>query len=155
MDERQQAAPLAEERPASDGRVHDLSAIVPSVAQQAADPAATIATPQMESALRGSMPSLAQTPADPSLSGSISLAGSFSSMGATGAAAPIGDELLENAAADDLYVEDIDDTAYREQVTETGAMAGPGYVEMPKSRFGRLFGRKRRKEQVQESQRGR
>ncbi len=151
MDERQQAAPLAEERPASDGRVHDLSAIVPSVAQQAADPAATIATPQMESALRGSMPSLAQTPADPSLSGSISLAGSFSSMGATGAAAPIGDELLENAAADDLYVEDIDDTAYREQVTETGAMAGPGYVEMPKSRFGRLFGRKRRKEQVQES----
>ena len=29
--------------------------------------------------------------------------------------------------------------------------AGPGYVEMPKSRFGRLFGRKRRKEQVQES----
>lgn len=151
MDERQQAAPLAEERPASDGRVHDLSAIVPSVAQQAADPAATIATPQMESALRGSMPSLAQTPADPSLSGSISLAGSFSSMGATGAAAPIGDELLENAAADDLYVEDIDDSAYREQVTETGAMAGPGYVEMPKSRFGRLFGRKRRKEQVQES----
>lgn len=151
MDERLQSAPLAEERRVSDGRVHDLSAVVPSVAQPAVDPAATIAVPQMESALRGSMPSLAQAPADPSLSGSISLAGSFSSMGATGAAAPIGDELLENASADDLYVEDIDDTAYREQVTETGAMTGPGYVEMPKSRFGRLFGRKRRKDQVQES----
>lgn len=151
MDDQMQAAPLAEERRASDGRVHDLSAIVPSVAQPAADPAATVAAPNMEAALRGSMPSLSQAPVDPALSGSISLAGSFSSMGATGAAAPIGDELLENASADDLYVEDVDDTAYREQVTETGAMAGPGYVEMPKSRFGRLFGRKRRKEQVQES----
>lgn len=147
MDDRLQAAPLAEERPASDGRVHNLSAVVPSVA---ADPT-TPASAQVESALLGSLPSLAGNQADPALSGSISLAGSFSSMGATGAAAPIGDELLENTAVDDLYVEDVDDTAYREQVTETGAMAGPGYVEMPKTRFGRLFGRKKRKERVQES----
>lgn len=151
MDDRLQAAPLSEERPASDGRVHDLSAIVPSIDDAPADPAATVATQNIEASLRGSMPSLSQAQVDPALSGSISLAGSFTSMGATGAAAPIGDELLENATADDLYVEDVDDTAYREQVTETGALAGPGYVEMPKTRFGRLFGRKRRKEQAQES----
>lgn len=151
MDDRLQAAPLSEERPVSDGRVRDLSAIVPSIADTPADPAATVAAPNIEASLRGSMPSLAQAQVDPALSGSISLAGSFTSMGATGAAAPIGDELLENATAEDLYVEDVDDTAYREQVTETGAMAGPGYVEMPKTRFGRLFGRKRRKEQAQES----
>lgn len=148
MDDRLQAAPLAEERPASDGRVHDLSAVVPSIAP-AASPAEQSAG--VESALLGSLPSLGGGQVDPSLSGSISLAGSFSSMGATGAAAPIGDELLENTTAEELYIEDADDSAYREQVTETGAIAGPGYVEMPKSRFGRLFGRKRRKERVQES----
>lgn len=148
MDERLQAAPLAEERPASDGRVHDLSAVVPSIAP-AESPAAQSAG--VESALLGSLPSLGGGQVDPALSGSISLAGSFSSMGATGAAAPIGEELLENTTAEELYIEDADDSAYREQVTETGAIAGPGYVEMPKSRFGRLFGRKRRKDRVQES----
>lgn len=148
MEDRLQAAPLAEERPASDGRVHDLSAVVPSVTPASPAPSQSAG---MESALLGSLPSLGGGQVDPSLSGSISLAGSFSSMGATGAAAPIGDELLENATADDLYIEDVDDSAYREQVTETGAIAGPGYVEMPKSRFGRLFGRKRRKERTQDS----
>lgn len=151
MDDRLQAAPLAEERAAGDGRVHDLSAVVPSVAPVEPVSAAVAPTAGVESALLDSLPSLGGGQVDPGLSGSISLAGSFSSMGATGAAAPIGDELLENATADDLYVEDVDDSAYREQVTETGAIAGPGYVEMPKSRFGRLFGRKRRKERAQES----
>lgn len=145
MDEHQQAAPLAEERPAHDGRVRDLSAVVPAVATAPAVPQA--AAPSAESALRSALPSLAGVPAqtDPGLSGSISLAGSFSSMGATGAAAPIGDELLEEVQADDLYIDDADDSAYVEQVTETGAIAGPGYVEMPKSRFGRIFGKLRHK----------
>lgn len=145
MDDHQQAAPLAEERPAHDGRVRDLSAIVPSVAAPAAN--------EGSSALRSALPSLSGTaaPVEPGLSGSINMAGSFSSIGATGAAAPISDEMLEEAAADDLYIEDVDDSAYVEQVTETGAMAGPGYVEMPKSRFGRLFGKLRRKDQAEGS----
>lgn len=145
MDEHQQAAPLAEERPAHDGRVRDLSAVVPTVGAPAAAPQS--AAPSAESALRSALPSLSGVPnqTDPGLSGSISLAGSFSSMGATGAAAPIGDELLEEVQADDLYIEDADDSAYVEQVTETGAIAGPGYVEMPKSRFGRIFGKLRHK----------
>lgn len=146
MDEHQQAAPLAEERPAHDGRVRDLSAVVPTVAVAPSVP--QTAAPSAESALRNALPSLAGAPAqvEPGLSGSISLAGSFSSMGATGAAAPIGDELLEEVqAVDELYVDDADDSAYVEQITETGAIAGPGYVEMPKSRFGRVFGKLRRK----------
>lgn len=145
MDDHQQAAPLAEERPARDGRVRDLSAIVPSVAAPSANEGAAT--------LRSALPSLSGTaaPVEPSLSGSINMAGAFSSIGATGAAAPISDEMLEAASAEDLYIEDVDDSAYVEQVTETGAMAGPGYVEMPRSRFGRLFGKLRRKDQVEGS----
>ena len=148
MDDHLQAAPLAEERPAHDGRVRDLSAIVPSVAFPATPPAAP-----HSAALRDALPSLSQAPAaaDPGLSGSINLAGSFSAMGATGAAAPLTDDMFEAASEDDLYIEDVDDSAYMEQVTETGAMAGPGYVEMPKSRFGRIFGKRRRHAQVEAS----
>lgn len=148
MDDHLQAAPLAEERPAHDGRVRDLSAIVPSVASPATPPAAP-----HSAALRDALPSLSQAPApaDPGLSGSINLAGSFSAMGATGAAAPLTDDMFEAASEDELYIEDVDDSAYMEQVTETGAMAGPGYVEMPKSRFGRIFGKRRRHAQVEAS----
>lgn len=150
MDDCQQAAPLSEERPEHDGRVHDLSAVIPSVTTPEPSPAVS---GTREAALLDALPSLGRTTTttDPALSGSISLAGTFSSMGATGAAAPIGDELLENASENDMYVEDVDDSAYVEQITETGAMAGPGYVEMPKSRFGGIFGKFRRKKREEAS----
>lgn len=150
MDDCQQAAPLSEDRPEHDGRVHDLSAVIPSVTTPE-PPSAVSGT--REAALLDALPSLGRTTTttDPALSGSISLAGTFSSMGATGAAAPIGDELLENASENDIYIEDIDDSAYVEQITETGAMAGPGYVEMPKSRFGGIFGKFRRKKREEAS----
>ncbi len=150
MDDCQQAAPLSEDRPEHDGRVHDLSAVIPSVTTPE-PPSAVSGT--REAALLDARPSLVRTTTttDPALSGSISLAGTFSSMGATGAAAPIGDELLENASENDMYVEDVDDSAYVEQITETGAMAGPGYVEMPKSRFGGIFGKFRRKKREEAS----
>lgn len=150
MDDCQQAAPLSEDRPEHDGRVHDLSAVVPSVTTPE-PPSAVSGT--REAALLDALPSLGRTTTttDPALSGSISLAGTFSSMGATGAAAPIGDELLENASENDIYIEDVDDSAYVEQITETGAMAGPGYVEMPKSRFGGIFGKFRRKKREEAS----
>lgn len=150
MDDCQQAAPLSEDRPEHDGRVHDLSAVIPSVATPEPSPAVS---GTREAALLDALPSLGRTTTttDPALSGSISLAGTFSSMGATGAAAPIGDELLENASENDMYVEDVDDSAYVEQITETGAMAGPGYVEMPKSRFGGIFGKFRRKKREEAS----
>lgn len=150
MDDCQQAAPLSEDRPEHDGRVHDLSAVIPSVTTPEPSPAVS---GTREAALLDALPSLGRTTTttDPALSGSISLAGTFSSMGATGAAAPIGDELLENASENDMYVEDVDDSAYVEQITETGAMAGPGYVEMPKSRFGGIFGKFRRKKREEAS----
>ena len=150
MDDCQQAAPLSEDRPEHDGRVHDLSAVIPSVTTPE-PPSAVSGT--REAALLDALPSLGRTTTttDPALSGSISLAGTFSSMGATGAAAPIGDELLENASENDIYIEDVDDSAYVEHITETGAMAGPGYVEMPKSRFGGIFGKFRRKKREEAS----
>ena len=150
MDDCQQAAPLSEDRPEHDGRVHDLSAVIPSVTTPE-PPSAVSGT--REAALLDALPSFGRTTTttDPALSGSISLAGTFSSMGATGAAAPIGDELLENASENDIYIEDVDDSAYVEQITETGAMAGPGYVEMPKSRFGGIFGKFRRKKREEAS----
>lgn len=150
MDDCQQAAPLSEDRPEHDGRVHDLSAVIPSVTTPE-PPSAVSGT--REAALLDALPSLGRTTTttDPALSGSISLAGTFFSMGATGAAAPIGDELLENASENDIYIEDVDDSAYVEQITETGAMAGPGYVEMPKSRFGGIFGKFRRKKREEAS----
>ena len=150
MDDCQQAAPLSEDRPEHDGRVHDLSAVIPSVTTPE-PPSAVSGT--REAALLDALPSLGRTTTttDPALSGSISLAGTFSSMGATGVAAPIGDELLENASENDIYIEDVDDSAYVEQITETGAMAGPGYVEMPKSRFGGIFGKFRRKKREEAS----
>lgn len=150
MDDCQQAAPLSGDRPEHDGRVHDLSAVIPSVTTPE-PPSAVSGT--REAALLDALPSLGRTTTttDPALSGSISLAGTFSSMGATGAAAPIGDELLENASENDIYIEDVDDSAYVEQITETGAMAGPGYVEMPKSRFGGIFGKFRRKKREEAS----
>ena len=150
MDDCQQAAPLSEDRPEHDGRVHDLSAVIPSVTTP--EPSSAVSGTR-EAALLDALPSLGRTTTttDPALSGSISLAGTFSSMGATGAAAPIGAELLENASENDIYIEDVDDSAYVEQITETGAMAGPGYVEMPKSRFGGIFGKFRRKKREEAS----
>ena len=100
-------------------------------------------------ALRSMLPSLSgaiRVKDDDTSPKNVSAAGSFAPAGATGAFAPIGDELLDNVDPDDIYVDDADDSAYDDNITETGAYAGPGYVEMPKSRVQRLFGRFRKKE---------
>ena len=87
----------------------------------------------------------------PSLSGSIkaadaaqaqpgvNAAASFGTAGATGSFAPVSSELANTMDPEDMYVDDVDDSAYDDHFTETGAFAGPGYMEMPKSRFHRLF----------------
>ena len=82
---------------------------------------------------------------------SVSTVGSFMAAGSTGAFAPVGDELLEDIDPDDIYVDDADDSDIEENYTETGAFAGPDYMEMPKSRAGGFFsrfgfGRKKNKE---------
>lgn len=91
----------------------------------------------------------------PSLSGAIKAAdsaqdqaaaaaqASIGTAGATGAFAPVTDELVKNASldddSDDLYIDDVDDSEYDTDFTQTGAIAGPGYVEMPRSRFRRFL----------------
>ena len=80
---------------------------------------------------------------------SVSVTGSFAAIGAIGAE-PVGDELLENVDPDDIYVDDADDSVFEEEFTETGAFAGPGYVEMPQSRVGKFFGKFRRKKEKKE-----
>lgn len=84
-------------------------------------------------------------------SASVSLTGAFAA-GSTGTFAPVGEELLQNVDPNDIYVDDADDSDYEGNVTETGAFAGPGYVEMPKSRAHRLldkfrFGKNKDKEE--------
>ena len=102
--------------------------------------------PSLSGAIRG-VPS----DGDGSATGSVSKAGSFAPMGMTGTFAPVGDELIENVDPDEVYVDDADDSDYEGGVTETGAFAGPGYVEMPKSRVRRFFdrfGKKNKDEEV-------
>lgn len=75
----------------------------------------------------------------------VSATGSFSTVGATGSFAPVGDELVADIDPEERYIDDADGSAYDEDYTETGAYAGRGYVDMPKSRAGRLFGKFRKK----------
>lgn len=82
----------------------------------------------------------------------VSATGSFSTIGGTGSFAPVGDELVTDVDPDDLYIDDADDSAYEEEYTETGAFAGPGYVDMPKSRAGRFFSKFRSKKKKNKRQ---
>lgn len=81
----------------------------------------------------------------------VSVAGSFTVGGATGAFQPVGDELLANVDPDDIYIEDADDSDYDEGFTEVGAVTGVSMVDMPKSRASRMFGRFRKNKKDDET----
>ena len=84
----------------------------------------------------------------------VSTTSSFSTAGGTGAFAPVGDELVEGIPEENLYVDDADDSAFDSNHTETGAFAGPEYVDLPQSRVGKFFGRfgsKKKKAQEENS----
>lgn len=79
----------------------------------------------------------------------VSNTGSFNAVGSTGAFAPVGDELVADVAPEDMYIHDADDSVYENDMTETGAFAGPDYLQMPKkSRLSNFFGRFGRKKQA-------
>ncbi|MDD7369541.1 MAG: hypothetical protein SOW20_03065 [Berryella intestinalis] len=134
-----QPAPLADQPPAS-AVARGLDR-VPAI-----DPAAIAAEhPSKSGVIRGMRTVL------PSVSGTItrvnaeeaspvSTVGSFVA-GATGSITPVGEELLEGASPEEIYVDDADDSGIEENFTDSGAPAGPGYVEMPKSRFQRFMDR--------------
>ncbi|MGI6105236.1 MAG: aminopeptidase [Raoultibacter sp.] len=151
---KQQRAPLAQAEESKQDAAKSLLNMLPSidVAGQAAsseeEAQETSATPKQRPQLRNSLPSLSgalnpveQEEGSDAAAGasSVSSAGSFASSGATGTFAPVGDELLDGVAPEDVYIEDADDSEYEEGFTESGAFAGPGYVEMPKSRARRFF----------------
>lgn len=124
-----------------------LASVAESNGQEAAKNLLSTTLPSIEdepSADRGETATKSQTQ-----NNSVSMTGSFAAIGAIGAE-PVGDELLENVDSDDIYVDDADDSVFEEEFTETGAFAGPGYVEMPQSRVGKFFGKFRRKKEKKE-----
>lgn len=160
-----QRAPLAEAEESSQTAAKSLLTMLPTIGAE--DIAAEKDGSDPHSALQGSSADKPDLTVLPSLSGEIrkpvendddgiqatgavSKAGSFASAGATGVFAPVGNELIENVAPDELYIDDADDSDYGGGVTETGAFAGPGYMEMPKSRVHRFFDRFSRKKKNEE-----
>lgn len=151
IEDLKQRAPLAEQRTPGDrsAKGHlNIPTIDPlhPAAQEAAHRGLSAAE------LRSSLPSLSGAlPHVEEAPSTVSLTGSFAPIGATSSSDRVGDELLEDVDPEDIYIEDADDSEYEETFTDAGAFAGPGYVEMPKSRVRRLFDRFRHKEREEES----
>ena len=159
-----QRAPLADVESSGKSAAKSLLTMLPSinVGEEPSDDApagesagaSDQAAVEKKHSLRSILPSLSgsisRTDIAEGKTSNVSAAGAFVPAGATGTFAPIGDELLDNVDPDDIYIDDADDSAYDQNFTETGAFAGPGYVEMPKSRVHRLFDRLRRKNKDQE-----
>lgn len=147
FDELRQRAPLASaaENRGTEAAKSLLSTSVPQI--EAPAPGATVAMPSMPAAPAVGagayeVPSVEQR-------SNVSLTGSFSAISSIGAE-PVGDELLDGVEPEDMYIDDADDSAFQSDFTETGAFAGPGYVEMPQSRVGKFFGKFRRKKKEEE-----
>lgn len=147
FDELRQRAPLASaaENRGTEAAKSLLSTSVPQIETPALG--ATVAMPSMPAAPTVGagayeVPSAEQR-------SNVSLTGSFSAISSIGAE-PVGDELLEGVEPEDMYIDDADDSAFQSDFTETGAFAGPGYVEMPQSRVGKFFGKFRRKKKEEE-----
>lgn len=151
IEDLKQRAPLAEQRTPGDRSAKgqlNIPTIDPlhPAAQEAAHRGLSAAE------LRSSLPSLSGAlPHVEEAPSTVSLTGSFAPIGATSSSDRVGDELLEDVDPEDIYIEDADDSEYEETFTDAGAFAGPGYVEMPKSRVRRLFDRFRHKEREEES----
>lgn len=145
---KQQRAPLAQaEDESSQTAAKSLLNMLPSI-EIGEEPAQTNEPAQARPDLKNTLPSLSgalkevsssASQSTPATTGSVNAAGSFASPAATGTFKPVGEELLQDVDPNDIYVDDADDSAYEEGMTETGAFAGPGYVEMPKSRVRRFF----------------
>lgn len=153
-----QRAPLADAGTSTQQAAKGLLSMLPSISAplEPVDDAGNPSKSGMMRTLRAKLPSLSgaipRTEADAAASvSSVSTVGSFVAAGATGSFQPVGDELLEDVAPEDIYVDDADDSDIEGHYTESGAFAGPGYVEMPRSRFRKFldrFGFGRKKEEV-------
>lgn len=144
-----QRAPLADVESAGKQAARSLLNMLPSIgssdvkASHAQDEGTEAVEASDKAPLLASLPSLsgAIKAADASQAqpGMNAASATLGTAGATGSFAPVSDELARTMNPDDMYVDDVDDSAYEENFTETGAFAGPGYMEMPKSRFRRFL----------------
>ena len=131
MEDLQQRAPLAQAQTSGKDAAKSLLTMLPTISLDNPEDHAS-AAPAAE-------PDSAEpAPAAPAQPG-------HGAAGMTGIFAPVGNELLQNAD-EDIFVDDADDSAFQRNYTASGAFAGPGYVDMPKTRskglFGKIFGKK-------------
>ena len=140
----QQRAPLAQAQTSGKEAAKSLLTLLPSISL---DGSADAVAATAEAAVAAETPVQAQVPAAAAVAG-----GAGRTIGGmTAAFASVGDELAQKAGEDDLFVDDADDSAFRQNFTSTGAFAGPGYVDMPKGRkglLGRLFGGKKKETEI-------
>ena len=149
-----QAAPLAS-APNPAAKPH-LSAMIPRidldtpVASEVPKPAAEdeLSRTARMRRLRTSLPSMSGIiSSDPLFAENenniVSQTGSFAAVSATGNVAPVGDELVRDVPADEVYVDDADDSQYAgPTVSGDGSFAAPEHVHIPEKRH--LFGFRRR-----------
>ncbi len=149
-----QRAPLADPSKPKNKAANRLRAQIPSIlspSEPISQGDSMRKSSEAQTALRSSLPSLSGSitregekshgeegvSADATVT--LATAGTFAPASATGSFAPVDEELFENVDPDEIYVDDADDSDYEGAITETGAFAGPGYVEMPKSRVRKFF----------------
>ncbi|MEG0070778.1 MAG: aminopeptidase [Raoultibacter sp.] len=155
-----QRAPLAEAEASGKTAAKSLlSTMIPEVSSEpaAADQKAAstpkinpVDLPSLSGVLKAQAAEESASEAEPT---AVSATGSFMPVGATGAFAPVSDALVADVAPEDLYIDDADDSSFVGNVTETGAFAGPGYVDMPKSRIHKFFdkfslGKKKKEDEI-------
>ena len=159
ISEMKQRAPLASSETGTKDTAKSLLTMLPSINLEHPEESAVPSVPEIPAVQPAEEPEnfVANDAYEPEFASGdadatqlINPAGAFGSASATGAFAPVGNELLQDVNPDDMYVDDVDDSAYETSYTETGAFAGPGYVEMPKSRAQRLFDKFRRKKDEEE-----
>lgn len=146
-DQRQRAPMAAASEDTKAGTKSLLSNMLPRIDSSASIPQVEEEQPRDTFGL--DLPALGNTGSGQS---AVSMTGSFSTVGGTGSFAPVSDDLVADVDPEERYIDDADDSAYDEDYTETGAFAGTGYVDMPKSRMGRLFGRFRKKDKRDDEQ---
>ena len=149
-----QRAPLADPSKPKNKATSRLRAQIPSIlspSEAISQDVSTHKSSEAQTALRSSLPSLSSSitredakshveeVAQTDATVTLAAAGTFAPASATGSFAPVDEELFENVDPDEIYVDDADDSDYEGAITETGAFAGPGYVEMPKSRVRKFF----------------
>ncbi len=129
MEGLQQRAPLAEAQTSGQQAAKSLLTMLPSISLDAPEESAP-AAPAIN------VPQIEEAPAP-----------TFGAAGMTAAFAPLSNDFAQD---EDGFVDDADDSAYLENYTQSGAFAGPGYVDMPTHRggslIGKLFGKKKQQE---------